>query len=96
MFRYKNIAFFLSLPLKSLDFMRMDMNVYNLFSKGHRLDLGVVSTGGARYVHGKSSSSWGNLEGLRRGRGGEPEMCLHNSQVIFSPKPSGGVTSPNP
>ena len=55
------------------------MNVYNLFSKGHRPDLGVVSsrvlspTGGAKHAHGEVHSAGGTSKVRGEGEGTRPQ-----------------------
>ena len=47
---------------------------------------------------GRSPYSWGNHRGSRRGRGGESEKCLHDSQFIYSQETQwwGFLTSQTP
>ena len=64
------------------------MNVYNLFSKGHRPDLGVVSsrvlspTGGARHAHGEVHSAGGTSK--VRGEGEEVnQRCVYTTHRTY-------------
>ena len=69
--------------------MRMDMNIYNLFSKGHWPDLGVVSsrvqspTGGSRRAHGEDHSAGGTSK--VRGKGEEAnQRCVYTTRRTYA------------
>ena len=64
------------------------MNIYNLFSKGHRPDLGVVSprvlspTAGARHAHGEVHTAGGTLK--VRGEGKEAnQRCVYTTRRTY-------------
>ena len=95
----KKVILFLTLPLKSQDFMRMEMNVYNLFSKRPLtgswcsiLQTSLSPTGGARHAHGEVHSAGGTSR--IRGEGEEvSQRCVytthrsntHNNPVVGLP-----------
>ena len=69
--------------------MRMDMNIYNLFSKGHRPDLGVVSsrvlspTGGSRHARGEDHSAGGTLKVWGEGEAVN-QRCVYTTRRTYA------------